>query len=69
MLLKALLINPNGIDPNYFYGEYLIETGKSGEAVPYLERALAAPARPGRELADAGRREEAKALLAKARSL
>ena len=69
LLLKALSINPNGIDPNYFYGEYLIETGKSGEAVPYLERALAAPARPGRELADAGRREEAKALLAKARSL
>jgi tetratricopeptide (TPR) repeat protein len=69
LLQKALSINPNGIDPNFFYAEYLIETGKSAEAVPYLERALAAPARPGRELADAGRREEAKALLAKARSL
>ena len=68
LLLKALAINPDGIDANYFYGEYLVETGKAAEAVPYLERALAAPARPGRELADTGRREEAKALLAKARA-
>jgi tetratricopeptide (TPR) repeat protein len=68
LLQKALAINPNGIDPNYFYGEYLIETGKAAEAVPYLERALAAPARPGRDVADAGRREEARALLAKLRA-
>jgi tetratricopeptide (TPR) repeat protein len=68
LLQKALAINPTGIDANYFYGEYLIETGKAAEAVPYLERALAAPARPGRELADSGRREEVKALLAKARA-
>jgi tetratricopeptide (TPR) repeat protein len=68
LLQKALAINPTGIDANFFYGEYLIETGKAAEAVPYLERALAAPARPGRELADSGRREEAKALLAKARA-
>jgi tetratricopeptide (TPR) repeat protein len=68
LLQKALAINPTGIDPNFFYGEYLIETGKAAEAVLYLERALAAPARPGRELADSGRREEAKALLAKARA-
>jgi tetratricopeptide (TPR) repeat protein len=67
LLLKALAINPGGIDPNYFYGEYLIEIGKPAEAVPYLERALAAPARPGREIADSGRREEARTLLAKAR--
>jgi len=31
--------------------------------VPYLERALQAPARPRRQIADAGRREEARALL------
>jgi tetratricopeptide (TPR) repeat protein len=68
LLQKALAINPGGIDPNYFYGEYLIETGKPAEAVPYLERALAAPSRPGREVADSGRREEARTLLAKART-
>ena len=68
LLQKALAINPAGIDPNFFYGEYLLETGKPREAVAYLERALEAPARPGREVADAGRREEARALLDKARA-
>ncbi len=43
LLQKALAINPQGIDPNFFYGEYLIESGKPGEAVPYLERAVNAP--------------------------
>ena len=68
LLQKALAVNPQGIDPNFFYGEYLIETGKRAEAVPYLVRALAAPARPGRDIADAGRREEAQALLERARA-
>jgi len=67
LLQKALAINPRGIDPNFFYGEYLVETGKSTDAVAYLERAIGAPARPGRDLADAGRRDEAKVPLAKAR--
>lgn len=67
LLQKALAINPKGIDPNFFYAEYLVETGKPAEALPYLERAMGAPARPGREIADAGRRDEAKQLLAKAR--
>lgn len=65
---RALQLNPNGIDPNYFYGEFLIETGKPAEAATYLERALAAPPRPGRQVADTGRREEARALLEKARA-
>lgn len=68
LLDKAMAINPKGIDANYFYGEYLVETGKPAEAVAYLERSLAAPARPGREVADAGRREEAKTLLDKVRA-
>jgi tetratricopeptide (TPR) repeat protein len=67
LLQKALAINPKGIDPNFFYGEYLIETGKPGEAVAYLERAVNAPPRTGREVADAGRRAEAGELLRKAR--
>lgn len=68
LLRKALALNPMGIDPNFFYGEYLLETGQPQEAVSYLERALQAPPRPGRELADAGRREEARQLLEKARA-
>jgi tetratricopeptide (TPR) repeat protein len=68
LLQQALAINPQGIDPNFFYAEYLVETKHADEAVPYLERALQAPPRPGRNVADAGRREEARALLARIRS-
>ncbi len=68
LLRKALAVNPRGIDPNFFYGEYLVETGRPREAVAFLERALEAPARPGREIADAGRRDEARALLDRARA-
>jgi tetratricopeptide (TPR) repeat protein len=68
LLDKAAAINPQGVDVNYFYGEYLVEAGKPAEAIAYLERSLAAPARPGREIADAGRKEEAKALLDKVRA-
>ncbi len=68
LLQKALALNPNGVDPNFFYAEYLVETKKADEAVPYLEKALQAPPRPGRQIADAGRREEVRALLAKIKS-
>ena len=67
LLQKALAVNPRGIDPNFFYGEFLVEQGKPGEAMTYLERALQAPPRPGRDIADAGRREEARKLLEEAR--
>jgi tetratricopeptide (TPR) repeat protein len=66
LLKQALTINPQGIDPNFFYAEYLVETGKAAEAVPFLERALQAPPRLGREIADAGRRDEARVLMDKA---
>jgi tetratricopeptide (TPR) repeat protein len=68
LLQKALALNPNGIDPNFFYGEYLVETKQPQQAVVYLERALQAPPRPGRQVADTGRREEARELLEKART-
>lgn len=63
-LKMALQLNPNGIDPNFFYGDFLIEDDRKSEAKPYLEKALMAPDRLGRELADAGRRQEIKAKLA-----
>lgn len=65
LLQRALAINPQGVDPNYYYGELLVETRRPQEAVAYLERVLQAPARPGREIGDAGRRDEARALLDK----
>ncbi|HZN46410.1 MAG TPA: tetratricopeptide repeat protein [Ramlibacter sp.] len=65
LLQKALTLNPKGIDPNFFYAEYLVETRHADQAVAYLEKALQAPPRPGRQLADQGRREEVRALMEK----
>jgi tetratricopeptide (TPR) repeat protein len=62
---KSLAINPAGIDPNFFYGEYLAERDRVREARSYLEAALKAPPRQGRELADSGRRQEIQVLLDK----
>jgi tetratricopeptide (TPR) repeat protein len=67
LLQSALKLNPKGIDPNFFYGEFLLEQKRPADALVYLQRALEAPARPGRQIADAGRREEARALAEKAR--
>ncbi|HCM9673966.1 hypothetical protein M8R84_20305 [Enterobacter hormaechei] len=58
MLKKALAINPEGIDPNYFYGDYLLKEKKTDQARLYLTKALKAPPRPGREIADNGRRHD-----------
>jgi len=64
-LKKAVAMNQDGIDPNYFYGDFLREEGRYQEAAQYLKKALAAPDRPGRTVADTGRREEARQALAK----
>jgi tetratricopeptide (TPR) repeat protein len=66
-LEKALAINPNGIDPNYFYADYLYETGQYANAIKYFEKALQAPPRAGREDADEGRKKDINAGLVKAR--
>jgi Tfp pilus assembly protein PilF len=58
-------MNPTGIDPNFFYGDFLLEQGRKAEARQYLQKALAAPAREGRAVADQGRRAEIKARLEK----
>lgn len=65
-LKKALAVNPDGIDPNYFYGDYLLEQKRYREAASYLEKALQAPDRPQRAVADEGRRTEARDKLAEA---
>jgi tetratricopeptide (TPR) repeat protein len=65
MLEAALKLNPDGIDPNYFYGDFLFRKGDYANAKKVLEQALKAPARPDRPLADEGRRKEVAELLAK----
>ncbi|MDF3932543.1 tetratricopeptide repeat protein [Pseudomonas citronellolis] len=63
MLRKALQLNPTGIDGLYFWGDHLYRQGRYDEARAALEKARQAPPRPGRELADQGRRGEIDALL------
>ncbi|AKJ41695.1 tetratricopeptide repeat protein [Pragia fontium] len=58
LLKQALVINPNGIDSNFFYADYLIDQGRKEEAKVYLQKALKAPSRQGREIADKGRQQE-----------
>jgi tetratricopeptide (TPR) repeat protein len=65
LLKKALELNPNGIDPNYFYAEYLFDQDRYQEALQYLDKAAKAPPRAGRESADKGRRAEIVALREK----
>ena len=65
-LEKALKMNPGGIDANYFYGDLMLTDGNYDAAINYLKKAMAAPPRPGREVADAGRRAEIQIDLKKA---
>jgi tetratricopeptide (TPR) repeat protein len=64
-LQAALKIDPDSIDANYFYADFLLAQGDRRGARQAAEHALAAPPRAGRELADSGRRAEVKALIAR----
>ena len=67
LLKHALEINPDGIDPNFFYGEFLLEEDRYAESVAVLSHALQAAPRPDRPLADAGRKAEIQDTLDKVR--
>jgi tetratricopeptide (TPR) repeat protein len=65
---KALAINPDGIDPNYLYADFLFDQQRYPEAKAALERAAKAPPRTNRPLADQGRGREVQALLTQVRA-
>jgi len=65
MLEKAISINPQGIDANYFYGEFLFDKKDYARAKLHLNSALTAAPRADRALADKSRRAEITQLLAK----
>ncbi len=65
MLVKGLEINPDGIDANYFYGEFLFKAGELNKATEFLKKGLLADPREGREIADEGRKKEINDLLKK----
>lgn len=67
MLLKGLSYNPDGIDSNYFYGDFLLRQKQYSDALAAFEKALGAAPRPGRELADEGRKHEVEAGIAEAK--
>lgn len=65
MLEKALQINPQGIDPNFFYAELMYSKRKYQDAKRHLLIAQNAPARIDRPIADSERQKEVAELLAK----
>ncbi|MDX8128656.1 hypothetical protein QLH52_15280 [Methylomonas sp. OY6] len=64
MLKASLKINPNGIDANYFYADYLLQQDRSAEAEEYLHKAVQAPLRKQQVFADTQLQNEAKMALA-----
>ncbi len=64
-LKKGLAANPDGIDSNFFYGDFLYRSGDYAGAEQALRKALKAPPRPGRAVADEGRKGEIHELLRK----
>ena len=59
LLRTALEINPNGIDPNYFYADYLLSINKIEQASKYFKLALKSPNRKDQAYADQQLKNEA----------
>jgi tetratricopeptide (TPR) repeat protein len=64
LLLQGLKLDPDGLDSHFFYAEFLRDQGRDVEARQHYRTAMQAPLRPGREIADAGRRRQIEAILA-----
>jgi tetratricopeptide (TPR) repeat protein len=64
---KALAVDADNIDNNFFYGEFLLDQGDYARARMVLEHALSAPPITERPVFDAGRRAEIRDLLEAAR--
>jgi len=62
-LEKAIVLAPNSLDANLFYGSYLHQTGDDAKAREILTHALTAPVQNNNEVADQGRRAEIQKLL------
>ncbi len=68
MFLIALKINPNSIDANYFYGDFLLANNDATQAQHFFEKALAAPIRKKQEFADRKLKGEVKLALQNAKN-
>lgn len=65
LLKEALALDPDGMDANYFYADFLLDQGDKAGARSYAQKALRAPHDTARPAWDAGRRREIQALLAR----
>ncbi len=68
LLEEAVTNAPNGLDANYFYGDYLYQQHEYPEAKKVLTRALTLPAHPERPIWDKSRRLVMQDILAKMQS-
>ena len=66
-LETAIRLYPDGLDTNYFYGDFLLDEGDAAAALPYLEKADKAPVRAASRLSDMKLKEELKVSLKSAR--
>jgi len=62
LLTRAVALDPEGLDTNFFYGEWLAKQGRYRQALERLDLAARAAPRPGLEVADRGRQLEVAAL-------
>lgn len=62
----AIVADPAGIEPNFYYADFLCRKHRYKDAIAPLKRAIEAPPREGREVGDRALRQAATALLAAA---
>lgn len=68
-LERALALNPGSIDGNFFMAGFLEKIGEHQRAIKVLKFAAGLPDRPGRPIADAGRRDEIAVAMKRVREL
>lgn len=64
-LHRALELDPNGLDANYFYGDYLFSQGHYSRAMVVLEHGLQAAQDAQRPIWDTARRHQIRQLLSR----
>ena len=60
---EAVRYAPDGLDANYFYGDFLYRHGELAEAIKVLEHALTVPGLSNRPIWDKSRRAEIRKIL------
>jgi tetratricopeptide (TPR) repeat protein len=68
LLSQAVTLAPNGMDANYFYGDFLMSQHEYPAAFQVLKHALALPPQQNRPLWDKNRRAVIRELMAKAQA-